>query len=73
MGTTAGIKELEIDFPLAFGNAFSKTLIESRKKIRYIHLSGAATERDQTQALWFKDSMRKMKVWTFLWPFSTKY
>jgi hypothetical protein len=47
MGTTAGNKTLEIDYPLAFGNAFSKTLPAQEKKFRYVHLSGAATERDQ--------------------------
>lgn len=62
MGTTAGDKALEVDYPLAFGNAFSKTLSDSKKKFRYIHLSGAATERDQEKDLWFKSEMRKMKV-----------
>jgi len=60
MGTTAGDKSLEVDYPLAFGNAFSKTLSES-KKFRYIYLSGAATERNQDRPLWFKSEMRKMK------------
>jgi len=59
MGTTAGHKDLEINYPLAFGNAFSKTL---EKRFRYIHLSGATTERDQEKPLWFKAEMRKMKV-----------
>ncbi|CZR61004.1 uncharacterized protein PAC_10900 [Phialocephala subalpina] len=61
MGTTAGDKALEVDYPLAFGNAFSETLPESKKKFRYIHLSGAATERNQDKQLWFKSEMRKMK------------
>jgi hypothetical protein len=70
MGTTAGNKTLEIDYPLAFGNAFSKTLPAQDKKFRYIHLSGAATERDQERSLWFKGDMRKMKVTPriFSWP-----
>ncbi|KUJ20472.1 uncharacterized protein LY89DRAFT_715861 [Mollisia scopiformis] len=61
MGTTAGDKALEVDYPLAFGNALSKTLPESKKKFRYVHLSGAATERDQDKPLWFKSEMRKIK------------
>jgi hypothetical protein len=61
MGTTAGDRTLEIDYPLAFGNAFSNILQED-KNFRYIHLSGAATERDQGKPLWFKADMRKMKV-----------
>ncbi|KAF8867147.1 hypothetical protein BDZ45DRAFT_719498 [Acephala macrosclerotiorum] len=61
MGTTAGDKALEVDYPLAFANTFSKTLQESKKKFQYIHLSGAATERNQDKQLWFKSEMRKMK------------
>lgn len=62
MGTTAGDKALEVDYPVAFGNAFSKTLQTTKKKLRYLHLSGAATERDQEKPLWFKSDMRKLKV-----------
>ena len=62
MGTTAGNKTLEIDYPLTFGNAFSKTFPAQGKKLRYIHLSGAATERDQEKPSRFKGGMRKMKV-----------
>ncbi|TVY34824.1 hypothetical protein LSUB1_G004715 [Lachnellula subtilissima] len=61
MGTTAGDKALEIDYPLAFANAFSTTLAESQKKFRYLHLSGCMTERDQSRPLWFAGNMRKLK------------
>jgi hypothetical protein len=57
MGTTAGDKALEIDYPLAFGNAFSKTLAESKKRFRYLHLSGGLTKRDQAKSLWFAGNM----------------
>jgi hypothetical protein len=57
-GTCASDRILEVEYPLAFGNAFSKTL---ERKFRYICLSGATTERDQTKTLWFKGEMRKMK------------
>jgi hypothetical protein len=70
MGTTVGDKVLEVDYPLAFGNAFSKTL---EKKFRYIHLSGATTERNQEKPLWFKGEMRKMKAGKLLQFFSTPY
>jgi hypothetical protein len=60
MGTTAGIRELEIDYPLAFANTIAPTL---KKPFKYVHLSGAATERDQSKSLWFKGSMRKTKVY----------
>jgi hypothetical protein len=62
MRTTAGNKILEIDYPLAFGNTFSNTVLAQDKKFRCIHLSGAATERDQERPLWFKGEMQKMKV-----------
>lgn len=62
MGTTAGNKVLEIDYPLAFGNSFSRTLQAGHKKFRYIHLSGAAVERDQDKVLYVAGNMRKMKV-----------
>jgi len=63
MGTTAGDKILEVDYPLAFGNAMSTVLqiAKEKKKFRFIHLSGAATERDQSKDLWFKSEMRKLK------------
>jgi hypothetical protein len=68
MGTTAGDKVLEIDYPLAFGNAISKALPAEGKKFRYIHLSGAATERDQEKPLWFEGSMRKIKIFAPIIP-----
>jgi hypothetical protein len=70
MGTTVGDKVLEVDYPLAFGNGFSKTL---EKKFRYIHLSGATTERNQEKPLWFKGEMRKTKARKLLQYFSTPY
>ena len=45
IGTTVGEKVLEIDYPLAFGDAFSKTIPEHKKTFRYVHLSGGMTER----------------------------
>ena len=70
MGTTIGDKVLEVGYPLAFGNAFSKTL---EKKFRYIHLSGATTERNQEKPLWFKGETRKTKARKLLQCFSTPY
>ncbi len=62
MCTAAGDRALEMNYPLAFANEISNTLLETKKKFRYIHLSRAATERDQEKVLWFKNSMRKMRV-----------
>jgi len=64
MGTTAGSKVLEVDYPLAFGNAMRAVLQKEKenKKFRYTHLSGAVTERDQSKDLWFKSEMRKLKI-----------
>jgi hypothetical protein len=63
MEMTVGDRTLEVDYPLAFGDAFSKTL---EKRFRYIHLSVATTGRNQEKPLWFKGEMRKMKVRKFL-------
>jgi hypothetical protein len=65
MGTTAGDRMLEIEYPLAFGRAFEQVLREQKKRFRYVHLSGATTERDQSKALYFKSEMRKIKVLPF--------
>ncbi|KAH7323710.1 hypothetical protein BKA65DRAFT_73476 [Rhexocercosporidium sp. MPI-PUGE-AT-0058] len=61
MGTTAGDKVLEIDYPLAFAKAITSTFPQSRTKFRYIHLSGGLSVRDQDKPLWFKGDLRRLK------------
>jgi hypothetical protein len=62
MTTTAGDPILELQYPQAFANAISPTLAESGKRFRYLHLTGATVERDQTRTLWLKSDVRKIKV-----------
>lgn len=61
MGTTQANRTLEVEYPQALTTALLSSLSTSSTPIRYIHLSGAATERDQSANLWFKSDMRKMK------------
>jgi len=62
MGILVGVRVLEVDYPLAFVNAFVPTLADSKKHFRYIHLSGQLAERDQEKHLWFLTDLREMKV-----------
>jgi hypothetical protein len=62
MGTVKGDKVLEIDYPLSFGNAFSKVLATQKTKFRYLHLSGKMAERDQKKSLAYLADFRRMKV-----------
>jgi hypothetical protein len=62
MTTTAGDAMLELQYPKAFANAIAPALAMNGKRFRYVHLTGAAVERDQTKALWFKSDVRKIKV-----------
>jgi hypothetical protein len=62
MTTTAGDPTLELQYPKAFANAIAPTLTKDNKHFRYVHLTGAMVERDQTRALWLKSDVRKTKV-----------
>jgi hypothetical protein len=68
MGTTAGDRVLEVDYPLAFAKAICKTVSGREKEFRYLHLSGAMTERDQSKSLWIKGEMRKIKASLISFP-----
>jgi hypothetical protein len=62
MTTTAGDPALELEYPKAFAEAFILTMVNGRKRFRYLHVSGAMVERDQNRVLWLKSSVRKIKV-----------
>jgi hypothetical protein len=62
MTTTAGDAVLELQYPKAFADAIAPTLAAHDKDFRYVHLTGATVERDQTKALWLKSDVRKVKV-----------
>lgn len=53
---------LELDYPLAFANAFAPLLVKNGQRFRFLHVTGAMVERDQTKPLWLKSSVRKVKV-----------
>lgn len=59
MGDNNSLPEVEIDYPLAFANAFAPTI---EKPFRFIHCSGALIEKDQTKPLWFLEEGRRIKV-----------
>lgn len=66
MTTTAGDPALELQYPKAFAEAFAPTLASGGKVFRYVHITGAAVERDQTKVLWMKSDVRKIKVRHYL-------
>jgi len=62
MGTTDAIKELEIDYPVAFAKAFAPSLATRQTPFRYMHCSGRLAEKDQTKKLYFLQEGRRIKV-----------
>lgn len=62
MTTTAGDPVLELDYPLAFANAFAPSVAKNDQRFRFLHVTGGMVERDQTKSLWLKSSVRKVKV-----------
>src|SRR5688572_16901007 len=64
MGSSDRDSAVNLDYPLAFQQAFVKA-IENRPdtaRFRYIHVSGGLSEQDQTKTLWFMPAARKIKV-----------
>jgi hypothetical protein len=62
MGTTEAIREVEVDYPLAFARALAPTLPAQQKPFRYMHTSGILAEKDQTKSLLFLQEGRRIKV-----------
>ncbi|KAH8669563.1 hypothetical protein BGZ60DRAFT_407788 [Tricladium varicosporioides] len=58
MGHVAAVPEVEIDYPLAFMNAFAPTV---QKRFRYMHCSGRLAEKDQEKSLVFLQEGRRIK------------
>ncbi|KAF2001940.1 hypothetical protein P154DRAFT_489448 [Amniculicola lignicola CBS 123094] len=54
-------RTLELDYPKAFAEAISNTIVEYEKPFRYIHLSARLVENDPDKSLWIAGSMRKLK------------
>jgi hypothetical protein len=59
IGDVHSLPEVEIDYPLAFANAFGPTI---KKPFRYLHCSGSLAEQDQSKPLWFLQEGRRIKV-----------
>ncbi|KAF4631604.1 hypothetical protein G7Y89_g6527 [Cudoniella acicularis] len=57
MGTFDGKFEVEVEYPIAFAKAITRT--KRSKKFRYVHLGGALAERDQEKPLWFYEAGRR--------------
>lgn len=62
-------KRVSIDYTLAAARAFEaslssqqETVSNNNTKFRFIYLSGAAAERDQTKSLWFMQDYRRIRV-----------
>lgn len=61
MGTTEGRRDIEIDYPLAFCNAFAPAVARQQKPFRYMHCSGRLAEKDQQKCLLFLQEGRRIK------------
>ncbi|KAF1940290.1 hypothetical protein EJ02DRAFT_495068 [Clathrospora elynae] len=61
MTTTSGDLVLEVEYPKAFAKAFASMMTNDGRRFRYVHISGAMVERDQSRTLRLKGSMRKIK------------
>jgi hypothetical protein len=64
LGTSNSNRGPNLEYPLAFLDAFVKVLEPRNGKspFRYIHLSGKFVVQDQSQPLWFLEAPRKIKV-----------
>ena len=54
-------KKVSIEYTLAAAKAFTPISV-TNKKFRFVYLSGAAAERDQTKPLWFLQEYRRLRV-----------
>jgi hypothetical protein len=68
IGTYNGNPLIDIEYPLAFANAFVKTLAGRTKQFRYVHLGGMLTEQDQEKRLWYYQSGRRVRVRDYGFP-----
>ncbi|KAF2261383.1 hypothetical protein CC78DRAFT_619437 [Lojkania enalia] len=65
LGTSDGNEDANINYPLAFQEAFLRILKNMKdgngKRFRYIHISGAFVEQDQSRSLLFYANPRRVK------------
>lgn len=58
-------RKVSIDYTMAAAKAFSENIPSSNEmktKFRFIYVSGALAERDQTKRLWFSQTYRRIRV-----------
>ncbi|MCJ1462818.1 hypothetical protein MMC07_001421 [Pseudocyphellaria aurata] len=53
-------RKISIEYTLAAAKAFTPAS-STEKKFRFVYLSGAASERDQTKPLWFMQEYRRIR------------
>lgn len=64
MGTSNDNVAVNLDYPVAFLEAFERLLVKSpeRPPFRYVLLGGMFVTQDQDASLWFLEKTRKQKV-----------
>lgn len=55
-------RKIIIDYTLAAAKALTPSASTTGKKMRFLYLSGAASERDQVKPLWFMQDYRRIRV-----------
>lgn len=65
LGKATSGKEVHMDFTMAAAKAFAKELssnLDQGTKLRFVYLSGALAEKDQTKTLWMLGNARRLRV-----------
>lgn len=58
-------RRVSVDYTMAAAKAFTENTAakgDRESKFRFIYLSGAAAQRDQTKSAWFMSDYRKIRV-----------
>ncbi|KAJ9658153.1 hypothetical protein H2198_003858 [Neophaeococcomyces mojaviensis] len=61
LGGSSSSPNVEIDFPMAFTQAMTRSWSQRLKPFRYVHCSGILAEKDQTKRLYFLQEGRRAK------------
>ncbi|MCJ1392868.1 hypothetical protein MMC18_005740 [Xylographa bjoerkii] len=60
IGTSDGNHLVRIDYPLAFATALARIRAKQTTALRFVHLSGAVSEVDQSKPLWYMQEARRV-------------
>lgn len=56
-------RQVSVDYTLTAARAFTEHIpVKDGKKFRFVYVSGALAERDQTRSLWIAQSYRRIRV-----------